>query len=480
MTWTKVQDLTFRVDNSYTSRTIAVTDDYNQIFLKAATSNAIYKYNSTTNPPNGLVTEYLSDAEVSAIMPSLGSISHFTWFDDALYFVAFSVATGGVVFRSDSAGNVVEEFVANDHIPEPHPDTDFVPTEYFLGVVGGKLLYVMFVGTHAAVVGTDDFSAFWTAYKSGGTWTVTNDAGDYDPRGNSLLDEDNITHEVSLDTNSFSLKGFSFVGLWYGSFVGGTPHLHNEYADDNPVLFTWNGTGWDTTPNFALDYNSGPTQEHWMTGPDTHWVKAPTVDGTGGGTPGTFSNNLTSESTMNLNLYRCHQIGFLNSFGYRTDLVESVTRARYYEKSAGNWTLRFYEVDPPPLSNMSATGLAPIVWRNDQGEVMIIVAPNAGVNSDIYKWDQIYSLGGSPCEDYAIFYYGIETPLERGTLPFCGVNPGALAVSADGIAIIGGNIVNEGEELSSSVVYTEAPYNDFEDISDIIPLDAGVSSIKII
>jgi hypothetical protein len=162
---------------------------------------------------------------------------------------------------------------------------------------------------------------------------------------------------------------------------------------------------------------------------------------------------------------------------------------RIYKLEAGAWT----QIDTAPgISHAAPTGgnLTNKAWyiRLDSGDAYALTR----VSTTWYVWERSAAfdppdepMGGGdspPCTNFAIFYYGIETPLVRGELPFCGVNPGALAVSAGGVALVGGNIVLDGEGLISSVVYAEFPYddNDFIDMSGIVPLTTGVSSVKIV
>lgn len=160
-----------------------------------------------------------------------------------------------------------------------------------------------------------------------------------------------------------------------------------------------------------------------------------------------------------------------------------------YKFEAGAWTL----LDTAPgIQHQNPTGgsLPHKMWliRLDSGSAYAFTR----VSTTWSVWERSEAFdppdepmgggGDGPCINYAIFYYGIETPTVRGELPFCGVNPGALAVSASGIVIVGGNPVNPTDSFSSSVVYADFPYDDtdFEDMSGIVPLDTGVSSIKIV
>jgi hypothetical protein len=90
--------------------------------------------------------------------------------------------------------------------------------------------------------------------------------------------------------------------------------------------------------------------------------------------------------------------------------------------------------------------------------------------------------GLGPCANYVSLYYGIEVPTPRGELGICGVNPGGMAVSADGIAMIGSTPTNPLDFPSFAVIYLSSPYgeSDIVDMTGIIDPNQGVSSIKII
>jgi hypothetical protein len=79
---------------------------------------------------------------------------------------------------------------------------------------------------------------------------------------------------------------------------------------------------------------------------------------------------------------------------------------------------------------------------------------------------------GSSC--VAKFYYGIEVPVYASDLPFCGVNPGALALAKSGLVVLGGD-----GRSGPSVVYGGYPYTgEWADISGIVPTGTAVTSIK--
>jgi hypothetical protein len=79
---------------------------------------------------------------------------------------------------------------------------------------------------------------------------------------------------------------------------------------------------------------------------------------------------------------------------------------------------------------------------------------------------------GSSC--VSKFYYGIEVPVYTSDLPFCGVNPGGLALAKSGLVVLG----TDGR-VGPSVVYGGYPYTgEWVDISGIVPTGTAVTSIK--
>jgi hypothetical protein len=312
-------------------------------------------------------------------------------------------------------------------------------------------------------------------------------------------DSDNIVAMITLDGTGLTcpdppevLQFCKYSGngsSWSTVAVGGDGYIISEHAFSFQEGRDFRGLGIFEYANSKIYQFTGGTwvlvdgsvdggHSLYETGPTYHLTK---TDGTGYA-PANLSayNTLTPPAFFS----PARQLNMQWSMGYGFDSADEA-----YKLEGGAWVV-LDQIDPSLLFDYTGgTDLDNWFIRLDSG-VTYMIKVNGGAGSEVWKRDTNFDptpdswSGGSspPCTNFAIFYYGIETPLVRGELPFCGVNPGALAVSAGGVALVGGNIVLDGEGLISSVVYAESPYddNDFIDMSGIVPLTTGVSSVKIV
>lgn len=152
-------------------------------------------------------------------------------------------------------------------------------------------------------------------------------------------------------------------------------------------------------------------------------------------------------------------------FGVALDFAPNIL----YELSGGAWSA----LDTFDITWDIEPSTSPVIVKMNDGNAYIIAYSSIGAGYDVRIFGRDEPLGCAAAQ----FYYGIEVPEYASDLPFCGVEPGALAIAAlTGLVILGSNAQTAGGPM---VVWGQYPYTGgWTDITGIVPEDIAVSSIK--
>lgn len=238
----------------------------------------------------------------------------------------------------------------------------------------------------------------------------------------------------------------------YREFVTDTNHPTRS-ATTEKSIFLFSGGVW--TKIAVL--NTGPNEIYLYSSPNegVHWTY----------TTGEYYTDSTFSSTTT--------IGSSPPQTYQVNMPYSIALTLIpvllYEYSGGGWIL---------LDTLTATwefSSNGVMVRMDNGDCYIIVYSSIGAAYDIriFGRDEPIITECSPAQ----FYYGIEVPIFTSNLPFCGVNPGGMAISAKGdLAVLGTNAA-----ASQAVVWGAYPFTaEWNDISGIVPTGTAVTSVKFV
>ena len=237
------------------------------------------------------------------------------------------------------------------------------------------------------------------------------------------------------------------------------------YTGAQGDVYYFNGTQWELKGNL-----NGSIASTLMDGKDIYWITRHDANEFTDDDFATYDLPATDQS-----LFAAIQLNMPYPVAHKPNDFDSSFSEVYWFDGLDWQLLDTTDVGPPFWSTPTGGQLTSKAWiiRIDSGEVYALV--RSGAAWDVWKRDTNLAptpdAWGGPCEP-ATFYYGVDALIERGTLPFCSVNPGAMAITELFVAVVGNA---DPATSNSEAAYAVYPYDIFADMTPDIANEAVVS-----
>lgn len=393
-----------------------------KIYYVDNSTEDVYEYDPDTNTETLII-------DASAIT-NYGNTLSIAWFADNLYvFNYYSTVDEFRVERWDGTPDdltTVKTFTKND----------FGPTQ--LGMMtDGSTLVAFGVENPASPAA---YSAECWYSSDGSSWS----AGSWD---------DDVWSPPDLNGTFLAPRNTGFPTGLYREFVTDINHPTRSITTEKSI-FLFSGGVW--TILAVLNTNANEIYNFSSPNEGIHWTYT---------TGQYYDSAFAGTATIGSSPRQTYQVNMPYS------VAISLAPPVLYQYLAGAWVL----LDTMDVSwDMDSTSKAMVLM--DNGDPYIIAYSTIGGGLDVRIFGRDTPIEPPGCTP-AQFYYGVEVPIFTSLLPFCGVNPGGMAISAKGdLAVLGTNAA-----ASQSVVWGAYPFTGaWNDISGIVPTGTAVTSVKFV